>query len=103
MADTTSSVLRLYVCAILVGVSHNTAVQLGYAFGPTEDCELYQIFADIFEGKFGIKVSEFILESDQGSGLRKFAKGLEATQRFVYFRVTWLISSSVIPFRSLNC
>jgi hypothetical protein len=83
MLDTTWSVMREYVTAILVAVSHNTAIPLSYAFGPVEDCELYQIFADIFkEPEFGVKLSDFLLESDQGSGLKKYAGMNCIKQRF---------------------
>jgi hypothetical protein len=73
MLDTTWSVLRQYVTAIMVAVSRNTAIPLAVAFGHVEDFELYDQFWVIFHEQFGIDLSSFIVLSDQGSVLRKFA------------------------------
>jgi hypothetical protein len=74
MLDTTWTVLRQYVTALLVAVSRNTAIPLAVAFGHVEDFELYEQFWSVFQEQFGIDLSSFILVSDQGSGLRKFAR-----------------------------
>jgi hypothetical protein len=88
--DTTWPVLRLYLIVILMTVPHNTAIPLAFAFGPAEDCTLYDIFADILEKRFGVLLSEFILDSDHGPGLRKFARDHEAMRCFclVHFLAT---------------
>jgi hypothetical protein len=82
MADTTWAVMSDYVTAILVGISHNTAIPLAISFGPIEDSNIYEIFFNIFYGQFGVDLSRFTLESDQGSGLAKFARLHAILQRF---------------------
>jgi hypothetical protein len=79
--DTTWTVLRQFVTAIIVAVSHNTAIPLAFAFGPIECSELYEHFWTVFNEKFHINLADFIFESDQGSGLRKFCKEHGIRQR----------------------
>jgi hypothetical protein len=64
-----------------VAVSRNTAIPLAVAFGHVEDFELSQQFWSVFQEQFGIDLSSFILVSDQGSGLRKFAREHHFTHR----------------------
>jgi hypothetical protein len=82
MMDTTWSVMKDYVTAFLVGVSHNTAIPLAFAFGSIEDSNLYDCFFNFFYDKYQINLAQFILESDQGAGLRKFASIHNFTHRF---------------------
>jgi hypothetical protein len=81
MLDTTWTFLGQYVTAILVAVSRNMAITLAVAFGHVEDFELYEQFWSVFQEHFGIDLSSFILVSDQGSGLRKFAREHHLTHR----------------------
>jgi hypothetical protein len=82
MMDTTWSIMRQYVTAILIGISHNTAIPLAFSFGPVEDAEIYDTFLTAFRELFEINLAHFILESDQGSGLAKLARAHGMTQRF---------------------
>jgi hypothetical protein len=82
MMDTTWSIMRQYVTAIMVAVSNNTAVPLAFAFGRVEDSGLYQMFFSIFYEIFQIDLSDYILETDQGSALVKFARDHAFRQRF---------------------
>jgi hypothetical protein len=82
MADTTWTVMREYVTAILVAISHNTAIPLAFSFGPIEDSNLYDMFYNIFNERFNLNLSRFTLESDQGSGLARFARMHGIVQRF---------------------
>jgi hypothetical protein len=72
MLDMTFSVMRNYMTAILVAVSHNTAIPLAFAFGPVESFELYEFLSRTFKTRDQISLSEFTVESDQGSSLQKF-------------------------------
>jgi hypothetical protein len=81
MLDTTWAIMAQYVTAILVAIAYNTAIPLGFSFGPVEDSNLYDIFFNVFRGK-GVDLSNFRLMSDQGSGLCKFAKVHNFIQRF---------------------
>jgi hypothetical protein len=82
MMDTTWSIMRQYVTAFCIAVAYNTAIPLAFAFGRVEDCELYNLFWDVFLTRYGIDLSKFRLESDQGSGLCKFAREHSITQRY---------------------
>jgi hypothetical protein len=86
MMDTTWSVMRQYVTSILVGVSRNTAIPLGFAFGPAETTELYEQFYTGFL-EHGVNLSEFIIESDQGPALISFCQKHMITQRFCLHHV----------------
>jgi hypothetical protein len=74
--------MRQYVTAIMVAVSHNTAIPLAFAWGRVEDSDLYELFFSAFSEEFEIDLSSFLLESDQGSGLAKFCRKHGFTQRF---------------------
>jgi hypothetical protein len=82
MMDTTWTVLRLYVTALLIAVSRTGAVALAFAFGRIESAELYELFWTLFHEELHIELSEYILESDQGSGRWKFARLRLFTHRF---------------------
>jgi hypothetical protein len=81
MMDTTWSVMSQYVTAFMVAVAYNTAIPLGFAFGPIETHNLYKNFYTMFKDRFQIDLSSFIIESDQGSGLKKFCDTYQILQR----------------------
>jgi hypothetical protein len=66
--------MRQYVTAILVAIAYNTAIPLAFSFGAAEDSEIYDTFFRTFSEMFSVDLSQFTLESDQGSGLARFAK-----------------------------
>jgi hypothetical protein len=82
VVDTTWAIMRYYVTAILVAISHNTAITLGFSFSPIDGSNIYDIFFNIFSECFQIDLSVFTLESDQGSGLSKSARLHDFLQRF---------------------
>jgi hypothetical protein len=82
MMDTTGSIMRQYVTVTMIAISHNMAMPLAFSFGPVEGAEIYDTFYKCFIELFDIDLSRFTLESDQGSGLGKFARLHGFTQRF---------------------
>jgi hypothetical protein len=80
--DTIWDVMHEHVTAFLVCVSYNTAIPLSFAFGPLEDSNLYDSFLDFFREKYQIDLADFAFVSDQGAGLRKFARTYNFTHRF---------------------
>jgi hypothetical protein len=74
MMDTTWSVTRLYVTAILVAVSRNTSIPLAFAFGPAETTDLYAQFYESFQTQYQIDLGRFIVESDQGAALKAICR-----------------------------
>jgi hypothetical protein len=80
MLDTTWNIIHDYVTSILVAISRNIVIPLTFGFSSVEDFEIYNCFWTTFLDKFEINLSSFILLSDQGSGLRKFAQLHEFTQ-----------------------
>jgi hypothetical protein len=74
MMDTTWAIMNEYDTAILVAILHNTAIPLAFSFGPIEDAEIYETFHATFSELFQVDLSPFMLESDQGSGLAKYAR-----------------------------
>jgi hypothetical protein len=48
MIDTTWSIMSDYVTAIMVAISHNTALPLAFSFGPVEDAEIDDTFYKCF-------------------------------------------------------
>jgi hypothetical protein len=76
------SVIRDYVTAMIIAVSRNTAIPLALPFGSIEDSDLYEMFWSMFSTQFGIELSSFVLVSDQGVDLRKFARRHGFTHRF---------------------
>jgi hypothetical protein len=69
--DTTWKVLRVYDTAVIVAVSHGTSIPSGFSFCPVECFKIYETLRGAFL-HFGVELSEFIVESDQGSGLVQF-------------------------------
>jgi hypothetical protein len=68
--DMTFRVMRQYYTAILVAVPHNVGIPLATSFDPRESVELYNTFYQVFDGEFQIKLTGYILKSDQGSALK---------------------------------
>jgi hypothetical protein len=69
--DTTFKVMSRYHTAILIAVFHNVGIPLAFSFGPRESFELYDRFYTVFQEEFQIDLTQYILESDQGSALKK--------------------------------
>jgi hypothetical protein len=69
MLDTTWHIFRQYVTAILMAVFRNVGIPLGFAFGVAETAELYERHYAAFRELFGLDLSTYVLESDQGSAL----------------------------------
>jgi hypothetical protein len=71
--DTTWTVMREYVTALLMAVFYNVGIPIAFAWGPAETRELYEMFYGGFQKLFQINLSDFVLESDQGSALQSIA------------------------------
>jgi hypothetical protein len=69
MLDTTRNVIRKYATTIIMALYRNVGVPLGFAFGAVETVELYEQHFGAFIHLFGIDLSHYIIESDQGSAL----------------------------------
>jgi hypothetical protein len=69
--DTTFKVMNKYHTAILMVVSHNVGLPVAISFGPRESFELYNRFYTVFREEFQIDLTQYVLESDQGSALKK--------------------------------
>jgi hypothetical protein len=71
--DTTWNVMGQYVTAMLMAVFFNVGIPLALAFGPGETTELSSMFdASVLE-PFQIDLSNYVMESDQGSALEAIA------------------------------
>jgi hypothetical protein len=68
---TTFKVMNKYHTAILMVVSHNVGLPVAISFGPRESFELSNRFDTIFRDAFQIDLTQYVLESDQGSALKK--------------------------------
>jgi hypothetical protein len=62
--------MHQYYTAILVVVSQNVGIPLAISVVPGESIELSYTFYHVFDSKFGTKLKDYILESDQGSALK---------------------------------
>jgi hypothetical protein len=69
MLDTTWKIIRKYMTTIIMAVYRNVGIPLGLAFGTAETMELYEQHFGAFNHMFGIDLSHYILEPDQGSAL----------------------------------
>jgi hypothetical protein len=74
MSATALLVMQISVMAILVAVSHNPAIPLTFGFGLVESFELSDYFYDVLKLLYDVNLSEFKVESDQGSGLTKYCE-----------------------------
>lgn len=63
MVDTTWKVMANYVTSILMAIIGNTVVPLSFAFGLSENTELYNLHYETF-AKLGVNLANFIMESD---------------------------------------
>jgi hypothetical protein len=70
LMDTTWRVIRLYVTSILTIVIANTGIPIAVSFGPAEDTAIYETFYSTFRSLFQLDLSQYTIESDQGSALR---------------------------------
>ena len=68
--DTTWKTIHKYVTSLLMCSSYNVGVSTAFAFGGSEDKDLYNMFIDKFNSLLGIDLKQYIVESDQGSALR---------------------------------
>ena len=68
--DTTWKVMKNYVTSILVASSFSVSIPLGFSFGAAETKDLYELLFIYFKSKLDIDLSQYIIESDQGSALR---------------------------------
>jgi hypothetical protein len=82
MLDTTWMVIREYVTSILMGVYRNVGIPLGFAFSLGETTELYEQHYRAFADLFGLDLSQYILESDQGAALCAICAAKHQTQLF---------------------
>lgn len=69
MIDGTFKVLKHYVTCLIVCISFNTSIPIGFSFSPIEDCKLYDSIFKTFLEITGIDISNFIIQSYQGSSL----------------------------------
>jgi hypothetical protein len=69
MLDTSWKVIRKYATTTIMSVYRNVWIPLGFTFGAAETVELYEQHFGAFNCLFGINLSHYILESDQGSAL----------------------------------
>jgi hypothetical protein len=68
MMDTTWEIMPFYVTSILVAMSRNTTISLGFAFGPVESKEVYEQIYTGF-GEYGIDLNGSVFESDMHKAL----------------------------------
>jgi hypothetical protein len=69
MLDMTWKITRKYVTTIIMAVYRNMGIPLGFAFGAAEIVDLHEQHFESFNHLFGMDLSHYILESDQGSAL----------------------------------
>jgi hypothetical protein len=69
MLDTTWRIIRKSVTRVIMAVYRNMGAPLGFAFGAAETVELYEQHFAALNHLFGIDLSHYNLESDQGSAL----------------------------------
>lgn len=72
--DGTFKILKHYVTCIIMAVSHNTSIPLGFTFSPFEDSYLYKNIFQTFLEIANIDLSNFVIESDQGDELLSVCK-----------------------------
>jgi hypothetical protein len=68
--DTTFKVMRRCHTATFIADSHNGETPLAFSFGPRESFQLSDRFQTIFQEEFQINLTQYILESDEGSTLK---------------------------------
>ena len=75
MLDGTFKVLKNYVTCIIVCISFNTSIPIGFTFSPIEDDKLFNSVFKTFLEITNVDLSQFIIESDQGPSLIKSFSG----------------------------
>jgi hypothetical protein len=68
--DTTFKVIRQYHTAILLAITHNVGLPLGFSFRLQESVDLYGHFYTTFRDERGINLTRDIILSDQGVALK---------------------------------
>lgn len=74
MFDGTFKILKHYVTCIIMAISFNTAIPVGFTFSPFEDQFLYDNIFKTFLEILSIDISKFTIESDQGKHLVDICK-----------------------------
>lgn len=74
MFDGTFKILKNYVTCIIMAISHNTSIPVGFTFSPFEDEFLYDNIFQTFLEILGLDISNFVIESDQGKHLINICK-----------------------------
>lgn len=70
LMDVTWKVIAGYKTSILMSSICNVGIPLGFAFGPGETKELYNLFYTTFKSVIDIDLSKYIMESDGGTALK---------------------------------
>ena len=102
LMDTTWSVISKYVTSILMCASHNVGVPTSFAFGGAEDKELYSLFTSFIRKQTGVDISEYNVESDQGTALRAICDGFSKTHFACIRHFKVALKSSVFSFQVGN-
>ena len=68
--DTTWKIMPFYVTSILMGSAHNTGIPLAFAFGNSEDRNLYLELLNTFQQTVDYNIRGKVILSDQGSALK---------------------------------
>ena len=69
MLDGTFKVLKNYVTCLVMCISKNTGIPVGFSFSKIENCDLYDIVFETFLEIVGVDLSQFQIESDEGQFL----------------------------------
>lgn len=69
LLDTTWKCLPYYVTSILMLSIKNTGIPISFAFGSSENKDLYQMHFTTFKSLYNIDLANFLFESDQGTSL----------------------------------
>jgi hypothetical protein len=72
LLDTTWKVIPYFVTSILMIEYMNVGIPVSFAFGSSENKELYNRHQDALKKHLGIDLNGFTIESDQGSALQAF-------------------------------
>ncbi|NLZ73129.1 MAG: hypothetical protein GX905_04840 [Bacteroidales bacterium] len=79
LLDTTWKIMPYYVTSIIMISCYNIGIPIGFAFGHSEDKELYKNLLITIQEKTGIQFKHYPFESDQGSALKSICSELEIT------------------------
>lgn len=67
--DGTFKVIHKYVTCIILGIAYNTGIPLGFTFSKFEDENLFNLIFKIFIETTGVDLSNFTIQSDQGTAI----------------------------------